>query len=74
MDAAPGTGRWLARPWRARALRAFVYVLPIAGSLVFVRAVAAATGPPTSSLAVYLAWWFSLSIGATIVVSGLYDR
>jgi hypothetical protein len=72
MDTAPGTGRWLARPWRARALRTFVYVLPIFGSLVFVRAVAGATGPPTSSLAVYLAWWFSLSIGATIVVSGLY--
>ncbi len=72
MGAAPASGRWVARPWRARTLRALVYVLPILGSLVFVRAVAAATGPPTSSLAIYLAWWFSLSIGATIVVSGLY--
>ncbi len=65
-------GRWAARPWRARALRLFVYALPLAGSLVFVRTATALTGPPTSSLAVYLAWWFSLSIGATVVVSAIY--
>ena len=68
---APG-GRWAARPWRARGVRVLVYALPLAGSLTFVRAVTALIGPPTSSLGVYLAWWFSLSVAATLSVSGIY--
>ncbi len=49
-----------------------VYALPLAGSLAFVRAVTMLVGPPTSSLGVYLAWWFSLSAAATLVVSAVY--
>ena len=72
MAAAGDGGRWVGRPWRARALRAVVYLLPIVGSLLFVRAAATALEAPTSSLGLYLAWWFALSLGATGVVALLY--
>jgi HD domain len=64
--------RWAARPWHARALRVLVYVLPIAGSLAFVRFATALTGVPTSSLWIFLSWWLGISVAATIVVSLLY--
>ena len=74
MTAAEGTHerRWAAHPWRARALRLLVYVLPIAGSLAFVRFATTITGVPTSSLWMFLAWWLGISLAATIVVSVLY--
>ncbi len=67
----PGA-RWAARPWRARLLRALVYLCPIAGSIGFVQGVTALTGAPTGSLAAFLVWWFALSIAATGVVSVTY--
>ena len=54
--------RWSARPWRARGAALLVYGLPIAGSLAFVRLATAITGAPTSSLGVFLLWWFAMSL------------
>jgi HD-GYP domain-containing protein (c-di-GMP phosphodiesterase class II) len=65
-------GRWAARPWRARTLRALVYAIPIAASFLFIRVATALTGTPTSSLYVFLAWWFGMSAAATVVVSLIY--
>ncbi|HEY8103611.1 MAG TPA: HD domain-containing phosphohydrolase, partial [Gaiellaceae bacterium] len=64
--------RWSAHPWRARGLRLLVYALPIGGSLLFVRLATAVTGVPTSSLWIFLAWWFAMSLAATAVVSLIY--
>ena len=64
--------RWAAHPWRARGLRLLVYALPIAGSLAVVHFATSLTGVPTSSLAVFLLWWFAISLLATGVVSGVY--
>src|SRR5919206_4325259 len=74
MTAAAGTraDRWAARPWAARSLRVLVYALPIAGSLGFVRLATSLTGVSTSSLGVFLVWWFAVSLTATAVVSGIY--
>jgi HD domain-containing protein len=70
-ESTPGR-RWAAHPWRARTLRLLVYVLPIAGSLAFVRLATSLTGVPTSSLWVFLLWWLGISVAATVVVSALY--
>ena len=74
MSAVDGTHtrRWSAHPWRARGLRLLVYLLPIAGSLLFVRLATGLTGVPTSSLWLFLAWWLGISLTATLVVSALY--
>jgi hypothetical protein len=64
--------RWEAHPWRARGLRLLVYALPIAGSLGLVHLVTSFTGVPTSSLTVFLLWWFGISVLATAVVSVVY--
>jgi hypothetical protein len=64
--------RWTAHPWRARAVRLLVYILPIAASVGFVQLVTGLTGVPTSSLWVFLAWWLGISGLATLVVSGGY--
>jgi PAS domain-containing protein len=64
--------RWAAHPWRARGLRLLVYVLPIIGSLGVVHVVTSLTGVPTSSLTVFLLWWFAISLLATGVVSVVY--
>ena len=65
-------GRWSARPWAARTLRLVVFGLPILASVAFVQAVTWFTGVPTSSLWVFLGWWFGVSILASVVVSVLY--
>ena len=54
-------------------MRVLVYAVPLAGSIVFVRAATALTGVPTSSLWAFLAWWFALSLAATVVVSLAYS-
>jgi hypothetical protein len=54
-------------------LRVLVYALPIAGSLVFVQLATRLTGTPTSSLAVFLLWWFGMSVAATATVSAAYS-
>jgi hypothetical protein len=64
--------RWAAHPWRARGLRLLVYALPIAGSLAVVHVVTSVTGVPTSSLTVFLLWWFAISLLATAIVSAVY--
>jgi hypothetical protein len=64
--------RWAAHPWRARGLRVLVYALPIAGSLAVVHLATSITGVPTSSLTVFLLWWFAISMLATGVVSVVY--
>ena len=65
-------GRWSARPWAARGLRLAVFGLPILASVAVVQAVTSFTGVPTSSLWVFLGWWFGVSILASVVVSALY--
>jgi hypothetical protein len=65
-------GRWSARPWAARGLRVVVFGLPILASLALVQLLTSLTGVPTSSLWVFLAWWFGVSIAASVVVSALY--
>jgi hypothetical protein len=72
MDRGATPARWAARPWRARAVRVLVYAVPLGGSLLFVRLATALTGTPTSSLGVFLAWWFGMSAAATVVVSLIY--
>ncbi len=64
--------RWSAHPWRARGLRLLVYAFPVALSLAFVHVATSITSPPTASLWVYLLWWLSISLGATVVVSLVY--
>jgi PAS domain-containing protein len=64
--------RWAAHPWQARGLRLLVYLLPILGSLGVVHLATSLTGVPTSSLTVFLAWWFAISLLATGVVSVIY--
>ena len=68
-ESATPVRRWTAHPWRARTVRVLVYALPIAASVVFVRLLTMLTGVPTSSLAVFLAWWLGISVTATVVVS-----
>jgi HD domain len=64
--------RWSAHPWRARSLKLLVYGLPIVGSLAVVHVATSLTGVPTGSLAVFLLWWFGISVVATAVVSVIY--
>jgi HD-GYP domain len=65
-------GRWSAHPWAARALRLAVVAVPILASVAFVQFLTSLTGVPTSSLWVFLGWWFGVSILASVVVSALY--
>ena len=55
-------GRWSAHPWAARALRLVVFGLPIVASVAFVQLLTSLTGVPTSSLWVFLGWWFGVSL------------
>ncbi|MGH3132893.1 MAG: HD-GYP domain-containing protein, partial [Gaiellaceae bacterium] len=64
--------RWSAHPWRARGVRVLVYALPIAVSLAFVYLATSIVRAPTSSLWVFLLWWFAISLMATAVVSVVY--
>ncbi|HWJ31399.1 MAG TPA: hypothetical protein VNR59_03580, partial [Gaiellaceae bacterium] len=66
-------GRWSAHPWAARLLRVLAFGLPILASVGLVQFLTTLTGVPTSSLWVFLAWWFGVSIAASVVVSGLYS-
>ena len=64
--------RWSAHPWAARGLRLLVFGLPLLASVAFVQALTSVTGVPTSSLWVFLGWWFGVSLLASGVVSVLY--
>jgi len=73
MVAARADGRrWSAYPWAARALRLVVFGLPLLASIVFVQALTWLVGIPTSSLWVFLGWWFGVSLVASFVVSAFY--
>ena len=60
--------RWSGRPTQAIALRALVYVAPLAGSIVFVHYASKVIPAPTGSLLLFLAWWLGLSVLATGVL------
>ena len=66
------TRRWAAHPWRARAVRGFVYALPIVLSLALVFCATSIAAPPTRSLWAYLGWWLIVSLAATVVVWAVF--
>src|SRR5476651_57719 len=68
-----GSRRWAARPLQAWSVRGFVVLAPLAGSFAFVRFASTQLRPPTSSLWLFLLWWFGLSGAATVVLLGV-DR
>src|SRR5579884_1919229 len=67
------TNRWSSHRAQALGLRAVVYLGPIATSIAFVHYAGQVVPAPLSSLWVYLAWWFGLSVAATGVLV-LIDR
>jgi HD-GYP domain-containing protein (c-di-GMP phosphodiesterase class II) len=66
-------GRWSAHRGRALAVRAVVYLTPVVASIVFVHYAGQIVPAPLSSLWLYLAWWFGLSVAATGVLVAI-DR
>src|SRR5689334_14250494 len=60
--------RWSAHRAQAALVRTVVYLGPIAASIVFVHYAGKVVPAPLSSLWLYLAWWFGLSIAATGVL------
>jgi len=66
------TRRWAAHPWRARAVRGFVYALPVVLSLALVLGATTVAGPQTGSLWAYLGWWLVVSLAATVVVWAVF--
>lgn len=61
-------GRWTARPIRAAAIRSLVFLIPIAGSMVFVRVASEVIAVPTGSFLLFISWWILMSAGATVVL------
>ena len=66
-------GRWSGKPLQAAALRAGVFLAPLAGSVVFVHFASQVVPAPSGSLALFLSWWLGLSALATVVLV-LVDR
>src|SRR5476649_740980 len=66
-----GSWRWAARPLQAWAVRGFVLLAPLAGSFAFVSFASTQLRLPTSSLWLFLLWWFGLSGAATVVLLGV---
>ena len=60
--------RWASHRGQALAVRAVVYLGPIAASILFVHYAAKVVPAPLSSLWLYLTWWFGLSVAATGVL------
>ena len=60
--------RWAARPVQARLIRLVVFLLPIAGSVVFVHFASGAIEMPTSSFLLFISWWVLMSGAATAVL------
>ena len=60
--------RWAGRPVQAWLVRGVVVVAPLALSFMFVRVASAWLRAPTSSLWLFLGWWFGLSAAATVVL------
>jgi hypothetical protein len=67
-----GATGWAGRPLQAWLVRTLAYVVPLAGSFAFVRIATALVRPPMSSLWAFLAWWFGVSVAATLVLLGVY--
>ena len=67
-DHAEESGRWGARPVQAWTLRGVVFLAPFAVSLRVRSPGTVWIHPPTSSLWVFLGWWFGISGAATVVL------
>ena len=65
--------RWAGRPVQAAVLRGLIYLLPLAGSIVFVHFASQVIPAPAGSLWQFLSWWLGLSALATVVLI-LLDR
>ena len=68
MIAAATGARWAARPLQAAVIRSLVFLIPIAGSIVFVRVASEIVAVPTSSFLLFISWWILMSVGATVVL------
>ena len=73
MTADENNRRWAPRPIHAGLIRAFVFVVPIAGSVLFLHFVGRLVRPPTSSLLLFISWWLVMSGAATLVLVAI-DR
>jgi HD domain-containing protein/Big-like domain-containing protein len=65
--------RWAARPVQAGLIRAFVFLVPIAGSVVFLHFAGRLVPVPTSSFLLFVTWWVVMSGSATLVLLAI-DR
>jgi hypothetical protein len=52
-------------------IRAVVFVVPFAGSILFVHFASKVVAVPTSSLLLFISWWAAMSGGATVVLFAL---
>lgn len=73
MTAEETTRRWAARPIQAGLIRAFVFLAPIAGSVLFLHFAGRLVAVPTGSFWLFISWWVVMSGSATVVLVGL-DR
>ena len=60
--------RWAARPVLAALIRVFVFLLPIAGSIVFIHVASGLVEMPTNSFLLFGSWWVLMSGAATLVL------
>ncbi len=60
--------RWAARPIQAMLLRIGVFLLPIAGSIVFVHFASRVVAVPVGSFVLFISWWIAMTAAATIVL------
>ena len=60
--------RWAARPIQAGLIRAFVFLVPIAGSVVFLHFAARLVKVPEDSFLLFITWWIGMSGSATVVL------
>ena len=67
------TSRWGARPVQAALVRAFVFLVPIAASIVGIHFASSIVPVPTGSPWLFLLWWVGLSALATGILI-LVDR
>ncbi|HXG76235.1 MAG TPA: hypothetical protein VNJ53_06670 [Gaiellaceae bacterium] len=74
MTATDAVGRrWAAHLWRARGVSACSSTpFPSASRSRSCRSRARSWSRPRASLWLFLAWWLGISLGATLVVSGVY--
>ncbi len=63
--------RWAARPIQAGLIRAFVFLIPIAGSVAFLHFASHLIAVPEDSFLLFIAWWIGMSGSATLVLLGI---